>query len=223
MQCLTVDSTIKNIPNGSYDFQQGDQRHQKTFFWASLEPHGPRDAPCVKERKVMFRKALTRVLYDQTAPQLCPFYVPEKTQKFLKFHLIARAQSAGPLRWSGSARPLWWSCRFVRETIRRWGCRAVILPSLRVFVERQSVSGSKGCPVRRYWEPSCSWQGTPASKVAHIWEPRGRILMAGTAFSTLEDFPHCVRHEVDCALRFGRPRALGDGTWEALGARMCLA
>ena len=49
---------------------------EKTFLWASLEPQGPRDPPCVKERTLLFRIALRRVLYDQMAPQLCPFYVP---------------------------------------------------------------------------------------------------------------------------------------------------
>ena len=32
----------------------------------------------MQERRILFRIALTRALYDQTAPQLCPFYVPEK-------------------------------------------------------------------------------------------------------------------------------------------------
>ena len=41
-----------------------------------LEPWGPRDRPWIQERKILFRIALTRALYDQMAPQLCPFYVP---------------------------------------------------------------------------------------------------------------------------------------------------
>ena len=48
------------------------------LFRASREPWGPRDPPYVQERQILFRIALTRALYDQTAPQLCPFYVPDK-------------------------------------------------------------------------------------------------------------------------------------------------
>ena len=59
--------------------------YEKLFFRASLEPQGPRDPPFVKERKILFRIALTRALYDQMAPQLCPFYVPENNLKFFKF------------------------------------------------------------------------------------------------------------------------------------------
>ena len=32
----------------------------------------------MQERQILFRIALTRALYDQMAPQLCPFYVPGK-------------------------------------------------------------------------------------------------------------------------------------------------
>ena len=53
-------------------------KHENRTFRASLEPWGPRDPPYVQERQILFRIALTRALYDQTAPQLCPFYVPEK-------------------------------------------------------------------------------------------------------------------------------------------------
>ena len=42
---------------------------EKLFFWATLEPQGPRDPPCVKARKILFRIALTRGLRDQMAPQ----------------------------------------------------------------------------------------------------------------------------------------------------------
>ena len=49
------------------------------FFRASLQPQGPREPPCVKERTILFRVALTRALYEQMAPQLCPFHVPETT------------------------------------------------------------------------------------------------------------------------------------------------
>ena len=44
------------------------ENHEKTFFRASLEPQGPRDPPCVKERTNQFRIALTRALYDQIRP-----------------------------------------------------------------------------------------------------------------------------------------------------------
>ena len=57
------------------------ENHEKTCFRASLEPQGSRDPPCVKERKILFRIALTRALYDQMAPQLCPCYVPQKNSK----------------------------------------------------------------------------------------------------------------------------------------------
>ena len=32
----------------------------------------------MQERQILFRIALPRALYDQMAPQLCPFYVPGK-------------------------------------------------------------------------------------------------------------------------------------------------
>ena len=54
------------------------ENHENRTFRASLEPWGPRDPPYVQERQILFRIALTRALYDQTAPQLYPFYVPEK-------------------------------------------------------------------------------------------------------------------------------------------------
>ena len=54
------------------------ENHENRTFRASLEPWGPRDPPYVQERQILLRIALTRALYDQTAPQLCPFYVPEK-------------------------------------------------------------------------------------------------------------------------------------------------
>ena len=64
----------------------------KTCFRASLELQGPRDPPCVKERKTIIRIALTRALYDQMAPQLCPFYVPGKLSfSSLVFALIFSA------------------------------------------------------------------------------------------------------------------------------------
>ena len=47
------------------------QKHENQAFRASLKPQGPRDLPCVKEREIKFRIALTRALYDQMAPQLC--------------------------------------------------------------------------------------------------------------------------------------------------------
>ena len=54
------------------------KNHEKTTFRASLEPQGPRDRACGKEREILFRIALTRALYDEMAPQLCPLYVPGK-------------------------------------------------------------------------------------------------------------------------------------------------
>ena len=54
------------------------EKHENRTFRTSLEPWGPRDPPYVQERQILFRIALTRALYDQTAPQLCQFYVPEK-------------------------------------------------------------------------------------------------------------------------------------------------
>ena len=58
--------------------KKGPKKHETPTFRASLEPWGPRDPPYVQERQILFRIALTRALYDQTAPQLCPFYVPGK-------------------------------------------------------------------------------------------------------------------------------------------------
>ena len=52
------------------------EKHENRTFRASLEPWGPRDPPYVQERQILFRIALTRALYDQTAPQLSSFYVP---------------------------------------------------------------------------------------------------------------------------------------------------
>ena len=57
---------------------EGPKKHENRTFRASLEPWGPRDPPYVQERQILFRIALTRALYDQTAPQLGPFYVAEK-------------------------------------------------------------------------------------------------------------------------------------------------
>ena len=58
--------------------------HEKTTVRAFLETKGPRDAPWMRERQILFRIALTRALYDRMAPQLCLFYVlgqPSKTVK----------------------------------------------------------------------------------------------------------------------------------------------
>ena len=52
------------------------ENHEKTTFRAFLETKGPRDPPWMQERQILFRIALTRALYDQMAPQLCPFYIP---------------------------------------------------------------------------------------------------------------------------------------------------
>ena len=54
-------------------------------FRASHKPQGRPDRACVKERKILFRIALTRALYDQMAPQLCPFYFPGKPRSFSSF------------------------------------------------------------------------------------------------------------------------------------------
>ena len=52
------------------------ENHENTTFRAVLETKGPRDPPSMQERQILFRIALTRGLYDQMVPQLCPFYVP---------------------------------------------------------------------------------------------------------------------------------------------------
>ena len=57
------------------------ENHEKMTFRAFLETKGPRDLPCVQERQILFRIALTRALYDQMAPQLCLFYVPGQPSK----------------------------------------------------------------------------------------------------------------------------------------------
>ena len=54
------------------------KKHENQTVRASLEPQAPRDPPWMQERQILFRIALTKALYDQTAPQLCPFYVPGK-------------------------------------------------------------------------------------------------------------------------------------------------
>ena len=54
------------------------ENHENTTFRAVLEPWGPRDRPWIQEHKILFRIALTRALYDQTARQLSAFYVPGK-------------------------------------------------------------------------------------------------------------------------------------------------
>ena len=75
--------------NDFHTFHKTNQNnHENRTFRASVEPQGPRDLPCVKERKNIFRIALTRALYDQMTPQLYQFYVPENTSKkiFCKRH-----------------------------------------------------------------------------------------------------------------------------------------
>ena len=59
--------------------------HDKITSRASLEPQGPRDRACGKEREVLCKIALTRALYNQTAPQLCHVYVPGKLRSFSSF------------------------------------------------------------------------------------------------------------------------------------------
>ena len=74
------------------------ENHEKTTFRAFLETKGPRDLPCVQERKILFRIALTRALYDQMAPQLCLFYVPGQPSKkqFVKKHgLVVKKTPSG--------------------------------------------------------------------------------------------------------------------------------
>ena len=63
------------------------ENHENTTFRAFLETEGPRDRACGKERKILFRIALTRALYDQMAPQLYRFYVPGKLRSFSRFFL----------------------------------------------------------------------------------------------------------------------------------------
>ena len=59
-------------------FFKVQQKHENRTFRASLNPLCSRDLPCIQERQILFRIALTRALYDQIATQLCPFYVPGK-------------------------------------------------------------------------------------------------------------------------------------------------
>ena len=54
--------------------------HEKTTFRAFLETKGPRDLPCVQERQILFRIALTRALYDQIASQLCHFTFQDNSE-----------------------------------------------------------------------------------------------------------------------------------------------
>ena len=72
--------------------------HEKTTFRAFLETKGPRDLPCVQERQILFRIALTKALYDQMAPQLCQFYVPgqpSKKQFVTKHGLVVKKTPSG--------------------------------------------------------------------------------------------------------------------------------
>ena len=64
------------------------ENHENTFFRAVLETKGPRDHPWVQERKILFRIALTRALYDHMAPQLSQFYIPGQPseKQFVKKH-----------------------------------------------------------------------------------------------------------------------------------------
>ena len=57
--------------------------HKNTTFRTFLEPWGPRDLPWIQERKILFRIALTRALYDQMAPQLCHFYISATVDFFV--------------------------------------------------------------------------------------------------------------------------------------------
>ena len=76
------------------------ENHEKTTFRAFLETKGPRDPPWMQERQILFRIALTRALYDQTAPQLCLFYVPRLVIEKSRSRTHARAgklfQNFGP-------------------------------------------------------------------------------------------------------------------------------
>ena len=67
---------LKNDPSGN---------HENTTFRASLEPEGPRDRACGKEREILCKIALMRALYDPMAPQLCHFHVPGKLRSFSSF------------------------------------------------------------------------------------------------------------------------------------------
>ena len=53
------------------------EKHENPPQTDPLENLSPWDHAQVIERKILFRIALTRALYDQMAPQLCPFYVPD--------------------------------------------------------------------------------------------------------------------------------------------------
>ena len=59
------------------------ENHENTTFQTFLEPWGPRDRPWIQERKILFRIALTRALYDQMAPQLCRFYISATVDFFV--------------------------------------------------------------------------------------------------------------------------------------------
>ena len=59
------------------------ENHENTTFQTFLEPWGPRDRPWIQERKILFRIALTRALYDQMAPQLCHFYISATVDFFV--------------------------------------------------------------------------------------------------------------------------------------------
>ena len=89
---------VKNLRSfSSFFFLKNDplENHEKPIFRAFLGPWGPRDLPWIQERKILFRIALTRALYDRMAPQLCLFYVPGQPSKTVKRSVRKKTWSGG--------------------------------------------------------------------------------------------------------------------------------
>ena len=88
---ITFSSQNRNptifVNHSHISFKNKLKKNENQTFRASLKPQGPRDRACVKERKILFRIALTRALCDQMAPVI-PILRSRKTQKFLKFFFL---------------------------------------------------------------------------------------------------------------------------------------
>ena len=76
-------NTISEVYFYFFFCQMTPGNHENTTFQTFLEPWGPRDPPWMQERKILFRIALTRALYDQMAPQLCHFYISATVDFFV--------------------------------------------------------------------------------------------------------------------------------------------
>ena len=77
-QPLIPTSNHLRQPFSFFFFLRSNKNMKIELFGHPLNPGALGTPPWVQERQILFRIALTRALYDQTAPQLSSFYVPEK-------------------------------------------------------------------------------------------------------------------------------------------------